>query len=282
MSRSILASMIVLSCYACEKDQQATIPTFVAIPEVNVQVNVGQGSDRHMISEIWAYADSSLLGAFAVGSSFPIIADGPFTLDIFAGIRENGQALDPRVYPFLSLFQVDLEPNPGATLTIDPIFQYHPSSIFRLQEDFERSQIFDQDLDGDPNTFLAPIEEGIEGRSASGVISQAHPILEVASSEILRDLPTSSGNTFLEMEYRSDVAIQVGLRGHASGISPAKNYKLVLFPTVEPTKIYINFGPDLQASKLVGYQVIFLATFDVNLGPLEQRIELDNIKLLHF
>lgn len=282
MSRSILASLIVLSCYACAKDQQAIIPTFVSVPAVKVQVNPGQGSDRHTISEIWAYADSALLGAFAVGSTFPIIADEPLILDVFAGIRENGQALDPRIYPFLSLFQVELDPNPGETLTIAPTFQYHPSSTFRLVEDFERSQVFDQDLDGDQDTFLALIEEGIEGRSASGVVSQAHPVLEVASNEILRDLPTSIGNTFLEMEYVSDVPIQVGLRGHAPGISPAKNYKLVLFPTEEPTKIYINFGPDLQASKLVGYQVIFLATFDVNLGPLEQRIGLDNIKLLHF
>ncbi|NND08361.1 MAG: hypothetical protein HKN87_18435 [Saprospiraceae bacterium] len=282
MIRWILASLMLLLISGCKKDEQAIVPSFVSIPEVGVEVSANQGTSRHGISEVWVYADSSLLGAFAVGATFPVIASEAFTLDLFAGIRENGQALAPRTYPFLNPVQVNLLPKIGETQTLRPSFTYHPRTTFKLNEDFERSQIFDEDLDQDEATFLFIREDGIEGRSASAVLTPEHPTLEVASNQILRDIPTTGQSTYLEMEYRSDVPLQVGLRGHGPGIGPAKNYKLVLFPTDIATKIYVNFSPDLQASQLLGYQVIFLATFEVDFGILEQRIDLDNIKLLHF
>ena len=154
MIRWILASLVLLLICSCKKDEEAIIPSFVSIPEVEVNVTANQGTSRHGISEVWVYADSLLLGAFAVGAIFPVIASEPFTLDLFAGIRENGQALSPRTYPFLNPVQVNLLPRVGETQTLRPSFIYHPQTTFKLQEDFERSQIFDEDLDEDEDLAL--------------------------------------------------------------------------------------------------------------------------------
>ncbi len=282
MIRFLVGITMATSYMSCVKEE-AVQPTFIQIPEVMVSPKGGQGTADHDISEIWVYVDNELLGAFSVGNSFPVISEKPFSLDLFAGIRENGQALDPRIYPFYQSLQVPLQPTPDETQTVRPVFPYHSATLFKLMEDFEQGHSLDDDLDGDPETLLEITDQRpIEGKSARGTLTQEHPVLEVATSEIINDLPTTGESAFLELQYRSDVPVQVGLRGHGTGITPASFYKLVLFPTEESRKIYINIAPDLQASQLQGYQVIFLATFDVDLKLSDQLIYFDNIKLLHF
>jgi hypothetical protein len=216
----------------CSTDTEpASIPTFVEVPSILVETDARQGTSQHQITEVWAYADSQLVGTFPVPGTFPVLADAPFTLDLFAGIRVNGQAATPVLFPFFPPSQHPLDPNPGQVVTVQPRYRYAADARFVFVEDFSDIPIFEEDLDGDRQTSLVVVNEGplIEGSTARGTVSAEHPELEVATRDIY-SLPTNGSSVFLELQYQADVPVWVGLRGHGSATGPASAYILVLFP----------------------------------------------------
>ena len=262
------------------KAELAEIPTFIATETTKFISGTGQGTEHQLISEIWTYADSQLIGAYPVPSQWPLLGRDRIRLDVFAGIRENGQAAFPVVYPLISGWSIDIEARPGETVTLNPTFSYAKNVRFALVEDFELSNLFRQDLDGDSLTFFSITEvHAIEGKSARALLQQDHPDLEVASNFSYSDLPTNGTPVFLELEYASDTPLAVGLK---SG-NGDRLYKLLLFANeLVPQKIYVNFTAEVEASASRDFQVIFRATFDTSSGKAEQEVILDNIKLLHF
>lgn len=258
----------------------AEIPTFIAIDTTRFTIGIGQGTDHQLISEIWTYADSQLIGAYPVPSQWPLLGQDVVRLDIFAGIRENGQAAFPVVYPLFSGWSTGIVAKPGETITINPTFSYAKNVRFALVEDFEVSNLFRQDLDGDSLTFFTVSEvHAIEGKSARAILNQAHPELEVASNFSYGDLPPDGTPVFLELEYGSDTPLAVGLKSGNGG----RLYKLLLFANeLVPQKIYVNFTSEVEAATSRDFQVIFRATYDASSAKAEQEVVLDNIKLLHF
>ena len=277
----ILSSLVF---FGCKQDNQlALVPQFVAVEKVNV-VTGPQGSDvSHQVSEVWLYADSNLLGAFPVPAQIPIIPIGQHTdLEVFAGIRENGLASSPVIYPFYStaLFKI---PSSQTQSSVEPQFHYLPSTTFALDENFEVGNVFREDLDGDDETRMDVITlPALDGRVGALKVTATHPNIEVASAFTLNQIPANGTAVFLEVDYLSEVSFAVGLRGSGGAASPVNFYKLVLFPNPERTKVYINFTPDIQTSDHPRFQVIFQAVFDTNLSLDTQYVYLDNIKMLHF
>ena len=275
--------LLLIAGLGCRKDQDAAIlPIYVQIDTIAVNVAPGQGTDTHLITEIWVYADSVFEGAYHVPTTFPLLAEGMARLDLFAGIRVNGQGAQPDIYPFMSIFSKKIKLEALQTIEIDPVFNYHPKTQFSFVEDFETGNIFSDDIDQDPETQLVVSVENTKNRAAVGVVAASHPELEVATNFIYEDIPTDGSSVFFEMEYKGEIPLSVGLRGHQTGINPSTQYKLILVPQLEWQKVYINFSDDLKRSQLKGYQIIFRARFDGSIDDTEQKIFLDNLKLLHF
>ncbi len=283
MKKMVCGFLVSMAFISCEKDKdEAIIPTYVKVEETKVVVTSDQGTTHHQISELWVYADSVLIGAYPVPSEFPVIVDREFRLDLFPGIRENGLSSSPRLYPFFRPFSADLSPLPGESHVIEPMYSYLPGTVFAYQDDFESGHQLKDDLDGDPETAIVIVSEDspIESQSGRAVLTPAHPVLEVATTTKF-ELPVNGSPVFLEMEYKSEVPVLVGLRGHR-GSSSAIQYKLSLFPRESAQKVYVNFSPDLQASQLDSYQIIFQALYNEQTGGEMQYLMLDNLKLLHF
>ncbi len=282
--RSLLCFFLGGLVYGCNQDKHlAAIPYFLSIPSVEV----GDGGigvvNTHRITEVWAYADSVFIGAFPVPGTIPALDDDDLIhLELFAGIRDNGQAEDPIIYPFYSTVRRTLSVSDGSSELV-PRFDYIRSVKTSLSEGFENGNIFREDLDGNDETRLEVVShERLDGLVGAFALDPQHRDFEVASAFALNQLPTDGSPVYLEMDYVSDVNLAVGLRGSSANVEPISFYKIVLFPTGERNKVYINFGPDLQASQLSSYQVIFKATYDESLSFDTQFVYLDNIKLLHF
>ncbi len=275
-----ILSILIIFGWACEKGQIAEVPTFLSVETVEFTTSAGQGSSRHLISEIWIYADSQLIGAYPVPSQIPVLGDGMIKLDIFAGIRENGQAAAPVIYPLTSTWSTQIMVNPGASQVIKPVFMYDRNVVFAFIEDFESGNLFRQDLDGDTLTsFHLITDNAIQGRSASVSLSAEHPVLEVASNFSFGNLPSDGSPVFLELEYAAEANLAVGLRSDR-GVSL---YKLVLFPNdLVPRKIYVNFTQEVQAANANDFQIIFRASYIDEAAKATQEVIIDNIKLLHF
>ena len=93
--------LICILIYGCTGIHVADVPTFINIEEVGFRSDPGQGSENQNLSEVWMYADSLFLGAYPVPSRIPVLGSGGLTLEFFAGIRENGQATSPVIYPMM-------------------------------------------------------------------------------------------------------------------------------------------------------------------------------------
>ncbi len=278
----IILSLFFLS--GCRKEaNEAIIPAYLKVSSVQVVADDQQGGDSHLITEVWIYVDSVFQGTFPIPAEVPILTSEKVTIELFAGIRENGQALSPIMYPFYIKSTIAFEHGPQTTMTVIPEYKYNPQVNFALVETFGSGNQLREDLDGDFETFFVVSSDGaLQGQSAKGTLTAQHPTIEVATIFPMENLPTNGTVTFLEIDYKSDIPVSVGLRGRQVGGDPISAYKITLFPDDQWQKVYINFTPELQASQLSSYQAIFLARFDPMLKLDVQNVYLDNIKMLHF
>ena len=276
-----LSTLILLGC--SKSEDKAAIPMYVDVEATEVTTRPTEGSGTHLITEAWVYADSILLGAFPIPSRVPLIGEGVVTLDIFAGIRENGLAASIGIYPFYNSYQYEVDFEELKIVSIVPVFTYEEGMTIALIEGFEQSNIFQLDLDTDPDTKIRISSEGsLDGGSGVAELTSEHPILEVASDLVPSVLPSNGAPVYLELDYKSVIPFSVGTRQHGIASSPMTIYKLVLFPDDEWQKIYVNFTEDIRRSNASGYQIVFQSFYDSSISQEAQTIHLDNIKLLHF
>lgn len=275
---------IILLLSSCSRSRlEADLPMYLLIESTEVATQPDEGSTTHLITEAWIYADSLFLGAFPVPSRVPLLNNGPVKIDVFAGIRENGIAADIGIYPFYEPSEHRITFEQLVTANIHPVFKYDSRVRFAWVEGFDSGNIFGEDLDGDPSTGIVRIADGgLSGMAGKSVVTKDHPLMEVATSRVYTDLPASGAAVFLELDYRSEIPLTIGTRQHNTGSAPQRIYKLVLLPNDNWQKIYINFTEDIRIADASGIQIIFLASYDQDLGQEEQSVYLDNIKLLHF
>jgi len=172
---------------------------------------------------------------------------------------------------------------------LTPTIEYISNSVFVLIEDFEDGSI---GLEGNSNGTINRVTNTTQVLSGNGAgsISLIEEATEINSITTFLDLPTSGGTpVYLEMDYRTNVELEVGLVGFdLSTVNPiqATNFNVVLCPIDDWNKVYVNFQTDLELSQLDGYQLAFRASInDTGCGgiPTENpEILLDNVKLIRF
>ncbi len=275
----VVLSVLCATC-SCHRDALlAPIPTFLAIEKIGFETSPGQGTAQQQFSEAWIYADTQLLGAYPVPAMIPVLGEGSITLQVFAGIRQNGQATMPVLYPMTAGSTIRIEVNPGHQIAIEPVVQYHPGVNIVLSEDFEQSNTFRTDLDGNGQTVLEIMSSGaIEGRSAIGLVTLTDPILEVANNFPFA-LPTNGRPVFVELQYYGEAPLAIGLYNPATR---ARQYKLVLFATDMTTKVYVDFTGEVRDARWSEYQIVLRADYNPSSSGTEQRVVVDNLKVLHF
>lgn len=282
MMRLILSLLLCLLIFVrCDQDRlQADIPLYVQVDEYDFVTTPGQGTDHHLFTEFWVYADSLFVGAFRPGVQIPIVGDGSVSLDIYAGIREDGQAEKPTIYNMVIPYRAVLDVQTDRKIHITPTFSYHPKARVGFLEDFgNANHRFSNDLDGDDATALVSRDVmPIQGNGGYAVLTQEHSLLEVTTGFAVDGLQSELGSVYLELEYWSDVSLAVGLRT-AQG---STFYKVLLFPNDHPQKIYLNFTPDLRELKSESYRIVFRAEYDDTNTQSLQQLTIDNIKVLHF
>ena len=107
----------------------------------------------------------------------------------------------------------------------------------------------------------------------------AGQILEQATDLIYNELPSNGSPIFLEIDYRGDIDLDVGLIG-VDGNDLFKDYFVSLRSENGWKKSYVNLTELVLASGFPGYQV--LIGVDNSGGQSAKSVYIDNIKFLHF
>ena len=278
-----LANLFLLS--ACDViNSSEEVPAYIHINEFKLVTVPGEeGSASHKITEAWLFIDGQSVGAYTLPSTVPILTKGNQEIKIFAGIRQNGVGSEPDIYPFYQVYETNNVLKEKLIDTLFPQTTYDVGTNFVIIDDFQLGTVFREDLDGDTETKIEIVSEAaFEGNSAKIELTKDHPLFEVGSDLIYADFPADPKSIFLELNYKTEVILVLGLKGYSTIQSPLTRYERGVNIKNEWNKIYFNLTGQVGEMKQLGYtrfQVVFKALLPSNKN--EGTIFLDNIKLIH-
>lgn len=277
---------------ACDLiNPEEPIPGYVVVEPFQLSTQAGvQGSNSSRITEVWVSVGSDFLGAYRLPAIIPILGQGPTNLTLQAGIKDNGIGELPEIYPFYRPVSVTVDLQPNQTVTLRPATTYLPEAKFAFIENFEGSQhIFRVLRIGSAEQALQRSAEAAFEGQAGGLIrvDTVNPVAEIATVPVFSGLNATSPFVYLELDYKSEAPVLVGLVGYGSGL-PANGvtaFEAGFLPRDNWTKIYFNLSQLIFTSRFEGYQIVLQANLPARNGvPVRPSavVQLDNIKLVHF
>lgn len=284
---STMALIALLSVTSCSLfDQEEAIPAYLYIEPLTLQTNAGQGSNSTKITEVWVSVDGDFLGAYSLPALLPVLEVGDQEVVLNAGIKDNGIASFPEIYPFYAPYSrtIDLQPNEVDTLR--PVINYLNSAVFSMIEPFEVSSHYFQFVERGPAIQLVS-EGAFEGNSAKIHLDTDNSEVQIATSTAFASLTDKDLRVYLEVNYRSDVPVVMGLSGLYQGESGfgIPTYLAGFSEKSNWNKIYFNLTDITAREDYDLYRVILYSEIPKEGGNFtleEADIWLDNIKLVHF
>lgn len=272
-----LLLLVILS--GCEGKEEG-IPAYLEINSISLSTNpVTEGTNSNKITDAWVYMDGGLVGVFELPCKFPVLAEGTHDFMIKAGIKMNGITNSRAYYPFYQPIEQQLNLVPGETITLTPTVTYYPDKV-HYKETFEDGGISFEALGTSDTGLLKTSEAGMVFEGAySGVMRLNADVTHIFVGTINAfDLPTSGTPVFLEMNYKIDNPMAIGLLAIRSGESE-KNEIITLNANEAWNKIYINLTACANANAYAEeFKLYFEVYKEENLTAA--TLLFDNLKLL--
>ncbi len=284
-----LAGFMVSSCELINPEED--IPSYLYIDNFLLTTNPGtQGSSSSKITEAWLFLDGEFLGAYALPAKVPLLTTGSHVVRLEPGIRDNGIASTPEIYPFYESFEANVELSPNTIDTLKPSTSYNSQAKFLFVEGFERSDHLFRDVRvGATDTRVNRTQEGIFEGNFSGVldVNIDQPEVLIATSRRFSFPSQVIPTIYLEMNYKSEGIVGFGIIGYsAQGLGDGELLLSAGFrPREDWNKIYFNLNRVFANQNFLEYQIVFQAAIPQEEGTYKQenvRIWLDNIKLIQF
>ena len=259
--------------------------SYIAINSVNVTTDAAiQGSNAANISDAWIYVDDKLIGAFKLPCKVPVLHSGTHKVSIGAGIQLNGSSTLRTPYLFYRFHEqenVNLEL--GQTTIISPTFSYFDSLTFAFKANFD-------DLSGNKLTSTSSSDTSLS------LCNDPTRVFEGAGSclvELFKDsgfvdfqmidpisLPKGGANVFMEINYKTNQDLLIGLRSYYSGASTQEEQVITLRPTESWNKVYINLTRQVSSQiNANNFRIYFQSKKLSGSEPLEVLI--DNFKIIY-
>lgn len=278
-----LSGMVLLLLAACNKGDK--VPAYVEIPVVEVTTSAEQGSATAKITDAWVSLNGSLVGVWELPARIPVLAEGSNTITVTPAIKRNGSFDDRLRYPFYTSWDgiADLV-REGVTI-IAPQTTYIPQTEFWIEafEDaFARLNVTEES-DTTLVRFIPSENPGLsfldDSPCGGFVLAGTRTHMRIYTDE---DYEANGDAVFLELDYRSNVVLTVGVL-YSVGGSPISNDYVYLVPTGEHAgsmpwnKIYIDLSPVFNSA--IAERDIFIEA-DLPDGQGSAEVYIDNFKLL--
>ncbi len=278
---------------ACDKKE--AIPAYVELkPFV---INAEGGAASHKVTEGWFRINKTILGeflgAYTLPGSIPVLSEGETEIVVLPGVKENGIASTPGLYPFFVPYTTKVQLKPGESTIVTPVTSYDPNTKFiwsSNKSSFDGAAVPIDNLDGDKNLNYKYSNDGFEGRCLLMEVDTAHTIMEIATEKVA--LPAKADRaTWIELHHKNDVPFLLDLIGYDKSGSEKFISVFQFNPTKENNwnKIYLNIT-FLTAEEQIyneGFKVFFRAVLprDIATGKytkIQGNVRLDNLRILHF
>lgn len=276
------SAALVLLCACTKGDKEAS---YLQLGTVSVEVDpLTEGTGSHRITDLWVFAEDEALGVWESGSRLPVLREGEVTIKLIAGIPRNGMRDDRIQYPFYATWSGTVDLRDGATVRIDPTFNYFTGNIY-WNEGFEDPGFkFTRSADSDTTMLLVNDPDLVLTGNGAGRIhvDPDRPYVRMVSSDAF----TPNGAVFLELDRRSDHRFLIGgLMDPTGGGSTIDLPYLFVAPTLRDdggmpwSKIYVDLSSLFNAPGLTNKR--FYIEVQLVDGATSGTILLDDIKLVH-
>lgn len=244
------------------------------------------------IIDAWVYVDGIFVGTFTMPAKVPVVADGnSHKVNVVPGVLVNAQSTDHRVYPFFTEYTTVISSEPGKEVTIMPSVSDNPTAIKypaeavgQFPEEFEGvGTIFRTTINSEVDTLFRtdnPVLVFDGNFSLLAEADSADSFLEF-ETEKAYSLPTNLRPIYLEVNYRTDVNLNIGLYViDNSGSSVTEQSIITMIPTeLEWKKLYLNLTPYVSSFTNSKYRIYFKA--EHNSGLSKSQVLLDNFRIMY-
>lgn len=280
--------LFVACCYmvqGCNRTaSQSSVPTyihvdsfhFVADPLANTHITT------HQVTEVWAYYNDVLIGAFDLPAVIPVITNGDTLghLSLSPGIIVDGLNSMLGVYPFYKTDTFSFRPQPGKTISHTPITQYYSDAKFDEIDHFRYSP-------GASSSFAltgagVPMEVANDPAMGQvGIINFTGATFDTLSDNLSKDSIIIPANTpaYIEFDYKSTVPFYVGLEAVIAGVTndvPLSGIK----PSADWKKFYLSVA-DFEAQYQASFYYFHLHV-SLPAGQQSGTFEIANVQLVSF
>lgn len=262
----------------------ATVPSYIRVQSYAVVVNplLNEGTKSSNITDIWVDENSDFRGIYQLPVSVPILNTGAVTISLQAVVQEDGIASNLLPYPFYTIYKKNVNLQAGKLDTISPVFYYDSvHTKFAWPEgNFEgSSNPLKTTSQNTANVFVTSVKDSVfEGLKSCEIdFSTGHDTF--FANSYIAFTPPSTDVVWLEMNYKTDIPMDVGILSIPSGTNPTPVEEFVsgVNPTSTWKKVYINIGPALQYfNQNPFFQIYFYAN-----ASGKAHILIDNLKLLY-
>lgn len=235
------------------------------------------------IKDAWIYIDGDFHGVYELPAKFPVLETGNRDLLVLPGILLNGIAGTRSPYPFYKGSNHSLNIPANGTAEINPATQYFDLAGCTYCESFEGAGFsLSPTSQSDTIMYLLPPSDPdvFEGAgSGAAYLTKENSIFEVASTSTFTP-PGSSQPVYLEMDYKINQEMKVGLIVIRSGETDVQVPIITLRPNEEWNKVYVQLGYTVSSYPN--------ATFKLFIGALKSpettksEFFIDNIKVVNF
>lgn len=280
--RFFLISLVVPLLFSCKKDVEAEIPSYLTINSITAKDSNNKVMSSN-IKDAWVYVNDKFKGIYELPVSLPIIENGPHRVDIRAGIHENGISELKVIYPFYEKYSRLIDLRDEVDYLLQAEVHYIPEAKLNTSwagADFEGGINFYRSPHSDTIfelTAADPADSVYGISSGTFYLTDEKPFFEAYSENIV-SIPRNGSDIWMEMDYKSDAMIVVGLYQEFR----QEQFPLVYFkPQQNWTKVYINLNNAvLSRPGSPNYNFFIGAKKDNSLTVSSTSI--DNVKLLHF
>lgn len=261
-------------------------PTWLKVNSWTLEDNFDPVSDpgelTHNFTDAWVYIDNEFIGVFEVPFKIPVLYKGMRNVKIYPTVRNNGISATKKIYPFVEVYELDVELIQNDTLELNPVTRYYNQTNFWI-EDFEGGNKL-TDSPTSAATLMKNNDPAISQWGYYGEVQLDATNFEWVSTSENMYLPQQGAEVYLEVDYYNTENLVTGVLAiNPTNVKENPNVQINEQDpgSVEWKKIYIDLKDVVSGSVNVDY---FKQSFEAQLGggKTSSYIILDNIKVVHF
>lgn len=286
MLRPLLYFICILNlvlCSSCNKEKlKAPTASFLVVQNPSVYTTSTQGANSNKILDMWLYVDGNYQGAFEVGKVMPIVAKNNTNITLLAGIKNNGISATRQPYAFYKKLEFNQNIEAGKTYTINPVFEYKDNLNYEIENfDIQLGNSYTNAGDTSYTIIYNDPEKtygGIGGSLFLGM-SASKPVAKIISN-IPYSLPAYGTTVYMELDYKCNHQFIVGVSGYDSNGDGTERAAIVLNPTENWNKIYIQLSTVISTPPVFPKYKVYIKAIKSELVA-NPEIYLDNIKVIY-